>query len=68
MRALNLVRDSWHVEDNWLVNVDSFLEKAKVWNRDVFDDILKRKNRLLNRLEGINSKLQMGGNPFLERL
>ncbi|XP_025703091.1 uncharacterized protein [Arachis hypogaea] len=44
------------------------METAKVWNKEVFGDIHRKKNRILARLNGISLKLGFEVNLFLEDL
>ncbi|XP_019465327.1 PREDICTED: uncharacterized protein LOC109363517 [Lupinus angustifolius] len=44
------------------------LVNLTVWNKEVFGDIFKRKNRLLRRLNGITKKLALWSDAFLEHL
>ncbi|RYQ97763.1 hypothetical protein Ahy_B08g093845 [Arachis hypogaea] len=64
----NLLRSSWDVDKQLEVNISTFMEAAKIWNREVFGDLIKRKNRLLARLNGISAHLSFTPNPFLDNL
>ena len=33
----NLINSSWDESGNLIQNIESFIEKAKVWNKDVFE-------------------------------
>nr|XP_025692428.1 uncharacterized protein LOC112794656 [Arachis hypogaea] len=64
----NLLRSSWDVDNQLEVNISTFMEAAKIWNREVFGDLIKRKNWLLARLNGISAHLSFTPNPFLDNL
>ena len=61
----DLVRSNWDCSRSWANNVSGFSKAARIWNRDVFGYIHKKKNRLFNRLHGIHRSLLNGFNPFL---
>ncbi|XP_020985915.1 uncharacterized protein LOC110274883 [Arachis duranensis] len=48
---------NWKDEISLDRNVTNFMEAAKVWNKEVFSDIHRKKNRILARLNGISLKL-----------
>ncbi|KAF7813073.1 ribonuclease H [Senna tora] len=60
------VKDSWQMDWHWSLN--TFQDKIKGWNRDVFGNIFRKKERLLRRLQGIHNRLSMGLNLFLSNL
>ncbi|KAF7811130.1 putative ribonuclease H protein At1g65750 family [Senna tora] len=62
----NVVKDSWQLDWHW--SLSTFQEKIKGWNRDVFGNIFRKKERLLRRLQGIHNRLSMGPNLFLSNL
>ncbi|GAU35861.1 hypothetical protein TSUD_63510 [Trifolium subterraneum] len=64
----NQVRNSWTSTSDWQENVDRITANLKTWNRNVFGNIFKRKERILKRLEGINRVIQEGNSDHLIRL
>ena len=62
------MRNSWVKEANMEENIWTFSEAAKIWNKEVFGHILRKKNRLTLCLEGISNKLSFQQNIFLEKL
>ena len=64
----NLMSTSWKKEGNLKDNILSFTAAAKIWNKEVFGHITRKKNRILLRLEGISRKLALVENKFLEKL
>lgn len=50
------------------MNLETFTIVVKDWNKHVFGNISLCKNRLLNRLHGIASKMDNGFNPYLQNL
>ena len=63
-----VVKSSWQIGSSWKDNVSNFTEYATRWNKEVFGNIHKRKQRLINRLKGIQCALYESHNPFLEEL
>jgi hypothetical protein len=61
----NQILNSWRNSFTWLDNINNTSSNLREWNRDVFGNIFKRKERILRRLEGINRKLQ---NSHIDRL
>lgn len=64
----NQVSTSWVPSDDWNVNISRMTTNLKHWNKHVFGNIFKRKERILRRLEGINNKLMLEDNDRLVRL
>ncbi|XP_057761117.1 uncharacterized protein LOC130981550 [Arachis stenosperma] len=64
----SMLKTNWKDEISMDQNVTNFMEAAKVWNKEVFGDIYRKKNRILARLNGISLKLGFEVNPFLEDL
>ncbi|KAJ1388848.1 Reverse transcriptase zinc-binding domain [Sesbania bispinosa] len=60
--------NTWVLRDEWVSNVVRFSTHITSWNRNVFGNIFLKKKRLLNRLQGIQSKLLEDSNPFLTNL
>ena len=58
----------WRKEQDLLQNISNFSVKVKQWNKEVFGHILRRKSRILSRLEGVSHSLSFQQNPFLENL
>ncbi|KAF7815394.1 putative ribonuclease H protein At1g65750 family [Senna tora] len=44
----NVVKDSW--QSDWYGSLNCFQEKIKVWNREVFGNIFRKKDKLLRRI------------------
>ncbi|KAL4329777.1 hypothetical protein AHAS_Ahas13G0334000 [Arachis hypogaea] len=63
-----LVKNSWIKQGDLVSNINNFANKAKVWNKEVFGHIFRKKQRILLRLDGINQSLSFNNNPFLEKL
>ncbi|QHO54069.1 Endonuclease/exonuclease/phosphatase family protein [Arachis hypogaea] len=63
-----LIEWSWEKEVKLIHNISTFVGKAKIWNKDVFGHIFKKKNCLLLKMEGINCMLSCDINPFLDKL
>ena len=60
--------ESWNKEGLLEDNILVFTEAAKVWNKEIFGHISRRKNKLMLQLEGISRKLSFEENKFLEDL
>lgn len=62
-----VVSDAW-VDDMVLkTNIEKFTKEVRIWNRDVFDNIFHRKNRVEARLRGIQASIAHDPNElFLE--
>ena len=48
--------------------IKAFMNVVKVWNREVFGNIQRRKDRILGRLHGIQRVLNVEVNLFLDSL
>ncbi|RYR66665.1 hypothetical protein Ahy_A03g012721 [Arachis hypogaea] len=64
----NLVKRSWDNRNNFTQNIANFTQEVKIWNREVFGHIFRKKQRILSRLEGITKNLTFNPNPFLDKL
>ena len=64
----DMLEGAWLKDGIMEENIHSFVEVAKEWNKNVFGNIMRHKNRLLLRLEGISKKLSFQENKFLEKL
>ncbi|KAF7829553.1 ribonuclease H [Senna tora] len=62
----NVVRNSW--QGDWYWSLNCFQDKVKIWNREVFGNIFRKKDQLLRRLQGIHNKLCLGPSIFLSNL
>lgn len=62
------VHMAWQYSSTWVENMMSLTSNLKAWNRNVFGNIFRRKQRLLGRLEGINRVLLEYDNKRLEDL
>ncbi|XP_031402735.1 uncharacterized protein LOC116212324 [Punica granatum] len=62
------VRETWHNVTDLPGGLTYCREQLQIWNRNMFGSINRRKEKLMARLLGIQSKLQRGTNPFLSRL
>lgn len=49
--------NSWHNSMTWSHNISNTSHNLRVWNKEVFGNIFKRKHRIIKRLEGINRVL-----------
>lgn len=47
----------WHASDSWEVNIERLTTNLRVWNKECFGNIFRRKKRILARLGGILRKL-----------
>ena len=48
--------------------IDIFIEKAKLWNREVFGNLFAHKKRVLARLYGVQKAMSNNPNDFLIQL
>ncbi|KAL4638398.1 hypothetical protein ACB092_03G143700 [Castanea dentata] len=54
----NIVRDAWEGQGVRLADATSdFVNKAKIWNREVFGNVFAKKKRIMARLGGIQKAL-----------
>ncbi|KAL4304165.1 hypothetical protein GQ457_10G007230 [Hibiscus cannabinus] len=58
----------WDGEKHFGENVSAFQSSSKVWNREVFGSLDKRKDILMRRLRGIERALEVHYRPSLVRL
>ncbi|KAL4290816.1 hypothetical protein GQ457_14G003450 [Hibiscus cannabinus] len=58
----------WDGEKHFGENVSAFQSSSKVWNREVFGSLDKRKDILMRRLRGIEQALEVHYRPSLVRL
>lgn len=63
-----VVDEAWRAHDTWDPSSAAFRNTVTTWNTEVFGEIGRRKRRLMRRMEGINIRLRMAHNPYLERL
>ncbi|XP_057744587.1 uncharacterized protein LOC130962384 [Arachis stenosperma] len=64
----NVVNNSWNIQTSWTEGLSTFKDHIKDWNRSMFGNIFKRKQKILRRLQGITSSLIYNSNPFLDKL
>ncbi|XP_075663223.1 uncharacterized protein LOC142632765 [Castanea sativa] len=64
----DIVQDAWTNTSSLSHVVSRFIDKAKVWNRDVFGNLFRRKKRTLARLRGAQIAFSNNPNIFLSRL
>ena len=57
----DLVRKEWRPDRGWDANIECFAQACRLWNREVFGNIQKRKNHLLHRLDGVSKELARKG-------
>lgn len=62
------VRNAWHSHDPWSANIVHLTRHFKVWNRETYGNVFKRKRRLLAHLKGIDRNLMEGPNERLSHL
>ncbi|KAJ1377867.1 Endonuclease/exonuclease/phosphatase superfamily [Sesbania bispinosa] len=53
-----VVEEAWKNNDEWSCASAKFVQKAKEWNISHFGNILPKKRVLMNRMEGVNRKLE----------
>ena len=53
----SIVRDSWADDLSLKPNVDKFTVDVKIWNKEVFGNLLHKKNRVEARLRGVQTSL-----------
>jgi hypothetical protein len=61
----NQVISTWRDSSQWADNIQRMASNLSIWNKEVFGNIFKRKQRILRRLEVINRKLLEGNNDRL---
>lgn len=63
-----IVRDAWSSTTALSNAISSFINKARIWNRDCFGNVFHRKKRICARLNGIQIALANNPNSFLINL
>ncbi|KAI9118823.1 hypothetical protein K1719_010268 [Acacia pycnantha] len=63
-----LVERIWNEEPDLLTCINKFTAVAQCWNIETFGSIGRRKRRLLNRIQGIQTKLDDPNTSSLEFL
>ena len=63
-----IVRDAWTNPSSSLHTVSKFIDKDKVWNRNVFGNLFHWKKRILARFRGVQIALSNNPNNFLVQL
>ncbi|XP_028769381.1 uncharacterized protein LOC114726829 [Neltuma alba] len=64
----NFMEKKWNKGEEMVKALESLKEALRVWNKEVFGDLRKRKNKLLARIGGIQQSLGKSRNPFLDEL
>ena len=59
------VREAWASPTRLSVVVSTFVDKARIWNKNVFNNLFHRKKRVLVRLGGIQTTMLINPNNFL---
>lgn len=62
------VQMAWQYSSSWVDNMSRLTSNLKTWNCNIFGNIFRRKQRILNKLEGINRVLLEHDNKRLEDL
>ncbi|KAK9984141.1 hypothetical protein SO802_033666 [Lithocarpus litseifolius] len=62
---LRVVREAWAGPTRLAVAVSTFVDKARIWNKNIFGDLFHRKKRVLARLRGIQAAMSVNPNNFL---
>lgn len=62
------VKEKWGAKRETWEALEHLEGDLKIWNDQVFGHINQKKRELLNRINGIQKKLQEGTNEFLEKL
>ena len=60
-----VVREAWSSPTTLCTATSKFVNKAKVWNKNIFGNLFPRKKRVLARLRGIQIALSINPNDFL---
>ena len=63
-----VVREAWASPTRLPVAVSTFVDKARIWNKNVFGNLFHRKKRVLARLGGIQTAMSINPNNFLVNL
>lgn len=64
----DVVREAWTRPINLPQAVSKFTVQAKIWNKNVFGNLFRRKKRVTARLKGIQVALAANPNDFLVKL
>ena len=59
------MREAWASPTRLSVAVSTFVDKARIWNKNVFKILFHRKKRVLARLGGIQTTMSINPNSFL---
>ena len=59
------MREAWTSLTRLSVAVSTFVDKARIWNKNIFGNLFQRKKRVLARLGGIQATLLINPNNFL---
>ena len=64
----SVINKCWETGKGWMEASLEFRSQATDWSKKKFQKLSRKKERLMNRLEGINKILERGPNKFLEKL
>ena len=64
----DLVKKCWNMEKGWMEASSEFRTRASEWSKNFFKKLSRKKSKLMNRIEGINRKLEQKLNWYLEEL
>ena len=62
---LGVVREAWTSLTRLSVVVSTFVDKVRIWNKNIFGNLFQHKKRVLARLGGIQATLSINPNNFL---
>ncbi|KAL0016490.1 hypothetical protein SO802_003559 [Lithocarpus litseifolius] len=65
---LSIVKEAWSGQTGLSSAIATFVDKAKIWNKNIFLNLFHRKKRLLARLRGIQVALSTRPKSFLVEL
>ncbi|KAF3965733.1 hypothetical protein CMV_010108 [Castanea mollissima] len=60
-----IVREAWASQTRLSAAVSNFVDKARIWNKNIFGNLFHRKKRVLARLGGIQAAFSVNPNTFL---
>ncbi|XP_020997411.1 uncharacterized protein LOC107486813 [Arachis duranensis] len=60
----NVVKNNWSWQNSWSNCISNFQDAVRIWNSSVFGNIFFKKNRILRRLNGIATSLNLNSNFF----
>ncbi|XP_015936169.1 uncharacterized protein LOC107462117 [Arachis duranensis] len=63
-----VINDTWKLGEGLPQKLNLLTNGLKTWNKEVFRDVFRRKERALRRLNGIQKSPDYGSNQFLYRL